>query len=627
MQFIWSAISAKLHALSMNEAKRATWVLLALGGVVLFVAAYFSPLQNLNDKLRDQQWRFLRATQLKPAVNEPVVVGIDEAFLDQAAEPLVLSHRYLAEFLLILREAGAKVVALDLSLPEKRFDQITSSQQAGSDFHQSLLQGLLQSQAGLPIVAAKIWDQQQRRFRSPHLDYQAVLSLQNTSWQALASAELCRDADQLVRRFPGADCQPDGQAFGLASEVVAAAGQRQNWHGLINYQLGPAFNYLPLQSVLQLNAEGKSQQLRALFGGRVVLLGVILEATDLLDTPVPLAAWLGDDTRVPGVLVHAQLIRSMMNQSLIQAVPASGYGFVILLFCLVLQAPLRLSLAQRMSVLLVLLVVAGLVSTYALHTGWDWPLAQVLFAGGCLLLLKTSWQALLSFIDRQRLARAFSGRVSPVVLHSIFNGELEQVQRSQRRAICVLFSDVRGFTSRCEHSQPEDIVALLNRYFARMSAIVHQHGGTIDKFIGDGLMAFFGAPNRLKQPEMAALQAALAMRAALVELNQELIAEGQETLQIGIGLHSGVAVIGQLGSAERHEYTAIGDTVNTCARIEGLCKNMHQDLLCTQAVIDNLPEDAASQLASQFMDLGEQALKGRAALSVYAVLPLSPESV
>lgn len=620
MLIFWSLLSAKLHALSQVQSRRISWALLTLSGFILLMAANQSLLQNLNDKLRDQQWRLLRAIHVLPVQAEPVVVGIDEAFLDQAAEPLVLSHRYLAEFLLMMRESGAHMVALDLSLPEKRYDQIMTTRQDGVDYHQSLLQGLLQTQAGLPVISAKIWDHQHQRFRSPHLDYQAVLSLQPQSWQALASAELCRDADQRVRRFPGADCQPDRQAIGLASEILAASGIRKNWQGLINYQLGPAFKYLPLQDLLRLRAEGKQAELRQLFAGRVVLLGVILEATDLLDVPVPLAAWLGADTRVPGVLVHAQLVRSMMNQGLVSAVSPVWYALVIGMFCALLQLPSALSMASRIAGLLGLTLVLTLISTYALHTGLDWPLAQIWLAGLSLLIVKTSFQALLTFIDKQRLAHAFSGRVSPGVLHSIVNGDLEQVQRSQRRAICVLFSDVRGFTTRCEHSQPEDIVALLNRYFARMSMVVHQHGGTIDKFIGDGLMAFFGAPNHLEHAEMSALEAALAMRAELVQLNQELQRECIAPLQIGIGLHRGVAVVGQLGSAERHEYTAIGDTVNTCARIEGLCKNMNQDLLCTEAVLDNLPEAAASRLACEFLDLGEAELKGRAALKVYAVL-------
>ncbi len=614
-----------LASLSHDQipARRLAAISLALLlGLGLFLATWWSGWQNLNDQARDWQWQILRAFDTPAPIAEPVIVGIDEAFLDSIDEPLVLTHHHLAEFLLLMQNAGAKAVALDLSLPEKRYDQIKSTSAGELDYHQSLMRGLLQVQtAGLPVVVAKVWDMQKREFRMPHLDYQALLNLQEKNWQALASAELCRDQDQRVRRFPGKACQPDSQALGLASEVLAASGQRQDWQGLINYRLGAPFHYIPLQQLQSLQKSGQTSQLRAMFANRVVVLGVILEATDLLDVPVPLAAWLQDDTRVPGVLVHAQLLRSMMNQALVQPVASGWYGLTIAIFCLVLVGPGRLSLVSRAAILMVLLLFCTLVSTLLLYHQLDWPIAQVLLAGMILLLTQSAYQALISNIDKRRLSKAFSGRVSPAVLDAIVKGNLGQIQQSQRRHLCVLFSDIRGFTSRCEGSEPEAIVSLLNRYFSKMTALVHQHGGTIDKFIGDGLMAFFGAPNRLEQPEMAALKTALAMRQVVQQLNQELQQEGLQTIAIGIGLHCGEAVVGQLGSAQRHEYTAIGDTVNTCARIEGLCKNLHQDLLCSEVLVENLPADYAVTLGHQFTSLGSQELKGRAAITLYAAVP------
>lgn len=593
-------------------------LLCALGSLICYGLMQCGAWNDVNNQLRDWQWRVLRTYQTPALAHEPVVVGIDEAFLDSIDEPLVLSHNYLAAFLISMQQAGASAVALDLSLPEKRYDQLRSVHEQSQDYHQTLMRGLLQTQAGLPVVVAKVWDLQKQSFRLPHLDYQAILDMQQNSWQALASAELCRDSDQLVRRFPGKDCQPDRQAWGLASEVLAASGHRQDWQGLINYRLGPAFTYLPLQKVLAMQTAGQAQELRALFADRVVLLGVILEATDLLDVPVPLAAWLEQERRVPGVLVHAQLLRSMMNQGLVQPLSNVWYAVALLVFALVLQWPARLSLLKRAGIMSLLLLLSVALSSLALFHDLDWPAAQVLLAGLMLLLLQASYQAVWSTIDKRRLSKAFSGRVSPAVLQAIQQGDLQQIQSSQRRHLAVLFSDIRGFTSRCEGSQPEAIVSLLNRYFALMTAIVHQHGGTIDKFIGDGLMAFFGAPNDLDSPELAAVQAALAMREKLNSLNQVLQQEGLASLSIGIGLHSGPAVVGQLGSEQRHEYTAIGDTVNTCARIEGLCKNLHQDLLCSEALIENLPADYADILGYEFSALGSQELKGRGPVNLYA---------
>jgi adenylate cyclase len=138
--------------------------------------------------------------------------------------------------------------------------------------------------------------------------------------------------------------------------------------------------------------------------------------------------------------------------------------------------------------------------------------------------------------------------------------------------ITVLFADIRGFTTLSENEKPEKIVSLLNRYFSEMTEIIFSFGGTLDKYIGDGLMAIFGAPTATPNDAKNALQAAVAMQKCLVTLNQELIAEGFKQIGIGIGLHTGEATIGYVGSEKRSEYTAIGDTVNLASRLESNAK-------------------------------------------------------
>jgi adenylate cyclase len=178
----------------------------------------------------------------------------------------------------------------------------------------------------------------------------------------------------------------------------------------------------------------------------------------------------------------------------------------------------------------------------------------------------------------------------------------------------VLFSDIRGFTTLSEKLPAQEIVALLNRYFARMTAVIHRHGGTVDKFIGDGMMAVFGAPNILPCPEHNALEAARDMLAALDELNGELAREGRAPLAIGVGLHSGEAVIGHIGSPDRHEYTAIGDTVNTAARLESLCKDLGSPIVCSEIVF------SAAGAPAFLVSHGERQLKGRhVAITVYGM--------
>jgi adenylate cyclase len=136
------------------------------------------------------------------------------------------------------------------------------------------------------------------------------------------------------------------------------------------------------------------------------------------------------------------------------------------------------------------------------------------------------------------------------------------------QTITVLFADIRGFTALSEREKPEKVVGLLNRYFSAMSEIIFEHGGTLDKYIGDGLMAIFGAPTATPEDPLNAVKAAVAMQKRLLKLNEELKVDGFSPISVGMGLHTGEATIGYIGSDKRSEYTAIGDTVNLASRLE-----------------------------------------------------------
>jgi len=140
------------------------------------------------------------------------------------------------------------------------------------------------------------------------------------------------------------------------------------------------------------------------------------------------------------------------------------------------------------------------------------------------------------------------------------------------QSITILFADIRGFTRISEHAPPEKIVNLLNRYFSAMTDIIFAHGGTLDKYLGDGLMALFGAPTVTPKDAANAISAAVAMQRRMLSINDELHKEGFPEIGIGIGLHTGEVTVGYIGSERRSEYTAIGDTVNTAARLESNAK-------------------------------------------------------
>src|SRR5436190_828149 len=172
-------------------------------------------------------------------------------------------------------------------------------------------------------------------------------------------------------------------------------------------------------------------------------------------------------------------------------------------------------------------------------------------------------------LAREEVARANYSRFLPeyVVKQMLENPDSFKLG-GVNQTITVLFADIRGFTRISEHAPPEKIVHLLNRYFSAMTDIIFAHGGTLDKYLGDGLMALFGAPTTTPEDASNALNAAVAMQRRIMSINDELREEGFPEIGIGIGLHTGEVTVGYIGSERRSEYTAIGDTVNTSSRLE-----------------------------------------------------------
>ena len=187
--------------------------------------------------------------------------------------------------------------------------------------------------------------------------------------------------------------------------------------------------------------------------------------------------------------------------------------------------------------------------------------------------------------ERDRVRDLFGRFVSPAVAERALAGGAQL--GGELREVTVLFADLRGFTSFSERRAPEEVVSLLNTYFTRMNEVVERHHGLIDKFLGDGLMALFGAPLATGDDAGNALQAALDMVEELEALNVEVVARGLPRLDIGIGINTGVVVAGNMGSPNRLNYTVVGDGVNLAARIEGLTKRaeFQTHIIATDAAV------------------------------------------
>jgi adenylate cyclase len=210
------------------------------------------------------------------------------------------------------------------------------------------------------------------------------------------------------------------------------------------------------------------------------------------------------------------------------------------------------------------------------------PVVPVLMAWISALVLGFTYQYWIESAEKRKVKQIFSRYVSPDVYSELLENPSAADLGGTRREMSVLFSDLRGFTTFSEGRTPEAVIDQLNEYFTAMVEVVFAHRGTVDKFVGDMIMALFGAPLEDSHHADHAVRCALAMQKRIEELNSVWRGQGRPELACGIGVNSGEMVAGNLGSEKIQAYTVIGDNVNLGARIESLCKEYNAEILISE---------------------------------------------
>jgi adenylate cyclase len=324
----------------------------------------------------------------------------------------------------------------------------------------------------------------------------------------------------------------------------------------------------------------------------------------------------------PGVELHATLLDNLLQGDFFRDLPSWLHWFWTL--ALTAAIILLVLFASRLW-----LVLSGLVLLALLHFGF----AGILFSYGWLadtvlpaasLGLAFVQTAAFSYATEGRQKQAIRTMFSRYMSEEVINHLLEHPEKvrlgGERRRLTLFFSDLAGFTGLSEFLPPEELVQLLNEYLSAMTDIILEERGTVDKYEGDAIMAFWGAPLPMEDHALRACRAALRQQAALEILNRQFQEKGLPRLHCRIGLHTGEAVVGNLGSRKRFDYTVIGDTVNLASRLEGLNKFYGTFIMASETTVQEC------RGAIEFQELDRVAVKGRATpVAVFTAMAFTGE--
>lgn len=565
---------------------------------IMTIVLITGALQGIEHKSLD--FRFLCRGAI-PTNDKIIIVETDEDALQKIKDPFIFWHPYFAEVIKAIAKGGARVIGLDF------LQTIALNKTVGDeDLDRIMAEALIEAENVIMINLLQ-WDNASNGLHAinPLPQYQYASDPDNIGF-----ANLTIDNDGYVRRQTLLLNDIEGKCYAyfglkvLAKYLNASIEKRKNHiylgdcsipvnafnEALINFA-GPsgAFPALSFYKVWQLAHQENAGFFEKTFKDKIVLIGPgNIYSQDFKPTPYYRSQYYAGTRQTPGVEIVANVVNTLLERRFI-ATPGfwQTVSIMALLSMLISFASFKLSP-----------VYSGIAASAA-ATGYVYlclalfhhrdlwiDLIHPVFTIPLTYTTVFAYRYTIEDKEKRRIKKIFKRYVSEEVVDELLKHPGEIALGGHRTQLTVLFADIRGFTSLSDNQDPEDIVSMLNLHFTMMTDIIVKHKGTLDKYIGDGVLAFYGAPIARENHADLAVDSAIEMVAKLNDLNKSLFLH--TPLRIGIGIHSGEAVVGNIGSDRKMEYTIIGDTVNIASRVEGLTKDFQADILITGETFSRL---------------------------------------
>ncbi len=548
---------------------------------------------------------FFRLRGPLPPSNDVVIVAIDDASLNYLQTSWPWPRTELAQIVNWLNKAGARVIGLDIDLFDPSAnpanDQALANALADAKATVSVNQisqtpeftGLTNSQP-LPIFQKALTS-----FGITQITHgQDAITRGVTGYETFGANTYYNWSFQLARLYLGINPPSNPSPAGLTfnNQFVPLNNQDEL---LVNFA-GPSGTYIHKYSAAFVPLGDYSPDI---FRNKIVIIGATSETLqDYYPTP------FSPNSPTPGVEIVANTVATILQGDYLTKAPP---WTSVVLIILAAVAAWFISKISRPT-LAIGLMVGGIVAYYfilfAIFVNFNLEFTvitpSIMFLVG--VILPAADQSVSQEIEKRKVRNLFCRFISPEMVTQLI--ETQNISSLNKRVeLTILFSDIRGFTTISEKLKPEEVVALLNPYLNLMTNIIHKHGGTVDKYEGDAIVAFFGEPIRYPDHAHRAVLAALEMRQGLLELNRQWKAEGRskDGFEMGIGLNTGEVFVGLLGSEQRINYTIIGDNANLAARLQDQTKEFGWPILISESTYKQVQDGFNADFADSRLVKGK----------------------